>query len=257
MKSIVKFFLNLIPRPILISLSPILSKVLSLYLVGNNVECYVCEKKFRKFLPYGYGTPRENVLCPNCLSLERHRLIWYYINNHSDLLTGNYKLLHIAPEQCFYKRFKSMPNLDYVTADLESPLAEVKMDIQAMPFEDNSFDVVLCNHVLEHIPDDKLAMREILRVLKPGGWSILQVPMKQGAETTFEDPSITDPKERAKHFGQYDHLRLYGKNYGIILQNEGFEVEVLNIQKTIGESLSNKYRFMDGELLYIGKKPNK
>lgn len=224
-------------------------------LSGDNVECFVCEKKFRKFAPYGYGTPRENVLCPNCFSLERHRLIWYYLNNHSNLLTEPNKLLHIAPEQCFYKKFKALPNLEYVTADLESPLAEVKMDIQAMPFEDNTFDVVLCNHVLEHIPDDKLAMREILRVMKPGAWSILQVPMKPGAKTTFEDASITDPKERAKVFGQYDHLRLYGENYKEVLEAEGFEVEALDIQSEVGPELTEKYRFMIGELLYIGRKP--
>jgi len=228
--------------------------MLSFVLKGNKVECIVCEKKFRKFLPYGYGVTRENVLCPNCLSLERHRLIWYYLNHHTQILTQPTKLLHIAPEQCFYKKFKSLPNLKYVTADLESPLAEVKMDIQAMPFEDNTFDVVLCNHVLEHIPDDKKAMREILRVMKPGGWAILQVPMKAGAETTFEDATITDKKERAIHFGQYDHLRLYGKDYGTVLQSLGFEVEIMNIQQQIGPELTHKYRFMEGELLYIGHK---
>lgn len=255
MKQIVKFFLNLIPRPILIALSPVISKVSSLMLAGNNVECYVCEKSFRKFLPYGYGEPRENVLCPNCLSLERHRLIWYYINNNTDFLTSKSRLLHIAPEQCFYKNFKQMPNIDYVTADLESPLAEVKMDIQDMPFKDNDFDVVLCNHVLEHIPDDKKAMREILRVMKPGAWAILQVPMKSGAATTFEDPTITDPKERAKHFGQYDHMRLYGADYGDVLRSEGFVVEELDIPKQIGAELSEKYRLALNEILYVGRKP--
>jgi SAM-dependent methyltransferase len=169
-------------------------------------------------------------------------------------LSQPHQLLHIAPEQCFYKKFKSLPNLKYVTADLESPLAEIKMDIQAMPFEDNAFDVVLFNHVLEHIPDDKKAMREILRVMKPGGWAILQVPMKAGATTTFEDASITDRKERAIHFGQYDHLRLYGKDYGTVLASQGFEVEKVNIQEQIGPELTHKYRFMEGELLYIGRK---
>jgi SAM-dependent methyltransferase len=223
-------------------------------MAGNKVECIVCEKKFSKFLPYGYGATRENVLCPNCLSLERHRLIWYYLNHHTNLLSQPNHLLHIAPEQCFYKKFKSLPQLKYVTADLESPLAEVKMDIQAMPFADNTFDVVLCNHVLEHIPDDKKAMREILRVMKPNAWAILQVPMKAGAATTFEDATITDRKERALHFGQYDHLRLYGKDYGAVLQSQGFEVEKVDIQKQIGPELTNKYRFMEGEILYIGRK---
>ncbi len=224
-------------------------------LAGNKVECFVCEKSFRKFLPYGYGEPRENVLCPNCLSLERHRLIWYYLNNNTDFLTTNNKLLHIAPEQCFYKNFKQKSNIDYVTADLESPLADVKMDIQDMPFDDNEFDVVLCNHVLEHIPDDKKAMQEILRVMKPGAWAILQVPMKSGAATTFEDSSITDPKERTKVFGQYDHLRLYGADYGDVLRSQGFEVDELDIPKEIGPELSEKYRLALNEILYVGRKP--
>lgn len=255
LKQIVKFFLNLVPRPILIALSPVISKTASLMLMGNKVQCHVCDKKFRKFLPYGYGTPRENVLCPSCLSLERHRLIWYYLNNKSDFFTHEHKLLHIAPEQCFHKKFKQLKNIDYVTADLESPLAEVKMDIQEMPFDDNSFDVVLCNHVLEHIPDDKKAMQEILRVMKPGAWSILQVPMKPGAATTYEDASITDPKERAIHFGQYDHMRLYGADYGDVLRKEGFEVEELDIPKEIGSALTETYRLAPSEILYVAKKP--
>jgi len=254
LKRIFRFFLNLIPRPILIAISPVLSKVFSLLMRGNKVQCYICDRKFRKFLPYGYETSRDNILCPNCLSLERHRLVWYYLNNYTQLKKSQVKLLHIAPEQCFYKRFKKMENIDYVTADLESPLAEVKLDIQDMPFEDDTFDVVFCNHIFEHIPDDKKAMREVLRVMKPGGWAALQVPMLKDAETTFEDDSITDPKERAKQFGQYDHLRLYGKDYGDVLRSQGFVVNELDIPKEIGPVLTEKYRFSTGEILYIGHK---
>ena len=254
MKSLFRFFLNLIPRKILIALSPLMSRVLSLALIGNKVKCYVCERSFRRFLPYGYEISRDNVLCPSCLSLERHRLIWYYINHHTDFFDRPYKLLHMAPEQCFYNRFRQMKNIDYVTADIESPLAAVKLDIQDMPFEDNVFDAVLCNHVFEHIPDDKKAMREVLRVMKPGAWAILQVPQKKGAATTYEDDTITDRSERAKHFGQYDHLRLYGKDYGDVLQNQGFEVEELSIPQEIGAELTEKYRFTPNEVLYIGRK---
>ncbi len=254
MKKIVQFFLNLIPRKILISLSPILSKVLSLFLYGNKVECSVCNKKFRKLLPYGYENPRDNALCPNCLSLERHRLIWYYLNHKTDFFSKKYKLLHIAPEQHFYARFKKLENIEYVTADIESPLADIKLDIQDMPFEDNTFDIVMCNHVFEHVPDDKKAMREVLRVLKPNGWAVLQVPQKEGATTTYEDDSITDIAERRKHFGQYDHLRLYGADYGDVLKSQGFDVKEVNIQAKIGETLSQKYGFPKNELLYIGYK---
>jgi len=254
LKRLVRFFLNLIPRRVLIALSPAFSRILSIALAGNAVQCYVCGKKFRKFLPYGYQISRENVLCPNCLSLERHRLIWYYLNNYTDFFNREYKLLHMAPEQCFHTRFKSMPNIDYVTADIESPLAEVKLDIQDMPFNDNTFDAVLCNHVFEHIPDDKKAMREVLRVMKPGAWAVLQVPQKKGAETTYEDDRITDPAKRAKYFGQYDHLRLYGKDYGDVLRSQGFVVDELKIPSEIGPELTEKYRFSPNEILYIGTK---
>ncbi len=133
-------------------------------------------------------------------------------------------MLHIAPEQPYLKKFKAMKNLDYTTADLESPIADIKMDIREMPFEDNSFDVLFCNHVLEHIDNDKKAMQEILRVLKPNAWAILQVPLDRTLKSTYEDFSITDPKEREKKFGQYDHLRVYGKDYKDKLEDAGFEV---------------------------------
>lgn len=224
-------------------------------LCGNKVECSVCNKKFRKLLPYGYENPRDNALCPNCLSLERHRMIWYYLKNKTDFFTASYKVLHIAPEQHFYARFKKMANLEYVTADMESPLADIKLDVQQMPFEDNSFDVVMCNHVFEHVPNDKKAMREILRVLKPGGWAIMQVPQREGLKETYEDLSITDPKERTKHFGQYDHLRIYGDNYGEILKSQGFDLKEINLQTEIGKELSEKFGFPKNELLYVGFKP--
>lgn len=255
MNALVRFFLNLIPRKFLIALSPLLSRVLTLALRGNRVECLICGKRFRKFLPYGYETSRPNVLCPNCLSLERHRLIWFYLKNRTDFFEREASFLHMAPEQCFYHRFRAMDNLEYVTADLESPLAEVKLDIQHMPFEDNRFDVVFCNHVFEHIPDDKRAMREVLRVMKPGAWAVLQVPQKAGAATTYEDDSVTDAAERARLFGQYDHLRLYGKDYGDVLRGQGFDVEELDIPREIGPELTEKYRLSKNEILYIGRKP--
>lgn len=255
MKQLFRFFLNLIPRPILIRLSPFFSKILSLLLAGNNVACNVCDRTFRKFLPYGYEVSRDNVLCPNCLSLERHRQIAFYLKNYTNFETAELKMLHMAPEQCFYDRFRKMQNIDYVTADLESPLAEVHLDIQDMPFDDSTFDVVFCNHVFEHIPDDAKAMREVLRVMKPGAWAILQVPLKHGHPTTFEDASVTTPEERARVFGQYDHLRLYGENYGDVLREQGFIVEELDIQKEYGPELVERYRFNPRETLYVGKKP--
>ena len=199
--------------------------MLSVFYIGNKKECTVCGRRYRKFLPYGRIVKRENALCPGCLSLERHRLMWLYLKDNTDFFSAKLKVLHVAPEYCFIKRFKALNNLDYTTADLESPLADVKMDIQEIPFGENIFDVVICNHTLEHVGDDLKAMKEFYRVLKPDGWAILNSPINEKRETTYEDPSITDPVEREKHFGQRDHLREYGLDYTDRLAEAGFTVD--------------------------------
>ena len=156
----------------------------------------------------------------------------------------------MAPEQCFLKRFRKL-NHDYITADLYSPIADVKADITKLPFEDDSFDVVFCNHVLEHIPDDTKAMQELYRVMKKGGMGIFQIPQDLNRETTFEDDSITDPKERAKIFGQYDHVRVYGRDYFDKLRSIGFTVDEVNYTEKLSAELSDKYRLMKGEILPV------
>lgn len=251
MKRIFKIFLNLIPRPILIRLSYIVRPVLVLWLKGNKYTDPIDNKSFRKFLPYGYENQRENVLSPSTLSLERHRLLWLYLKNETDFFTAPKKVLHFAPEQAFYKRFRKQKNLDYTTTDLNSPLADVKADICNLPFEDNSFDVILCNHVLEHIPDDTKAMQELYRILKPNGMAVLQIPQDLARETTFEDNSITDKKERAKIFGQYDHVRIYGRDYFDKLRSIGFRVIEEDYTKKISPELVDKYRLAKGEIIPV------
>jgi len=223
-KFLISFFLKYVPRKYLQLFSHVVLRIMAVFYRGNKVECPICESHFRKFLPYG-RTSRSNALCPNCLTLERHRLIWLYLKKRTDFFTAPRKMLHIAPELCFMDRFESLPNLDYITADIESPLAKVKMDIHAIPFEENSFDVIFCNHVLEHVRDDLQAMREMHRVLKPGGWAILQIPFFHPIpDKTFEDATITDPRKREKMFGQNDHVRLYGHDYPARLRSSGFKV---------------------------------
>jgi SAM-dependent methyltransferase len=196
------------------------------FYLGNKVSCPVCGAKYRKFLPYGRFKTRENALCPNCLSLERHRLMWLYLKEKTDFFSARLKVLHVAPEYCFLKRFSGLDNLEYITADLESPLAKVKMDVLDIPFDENTFDVVFCNHTLEHVDDDIRAMKELHRVLKPGGWGIIQSPINPEREETYEDPAITAEKERELHFGQKDHLREYGLDYPKRLEKAGFKVTV-------------------------------
>ncbi len=255
MKKIIKLFLKLIPRPLLIRFSYVIRKPLAFIYKGNNVSCPVCEKKFKKFLPYGYGKAnKDNRLCPYCLSLERHRLLWLYLNEKTDFFSSEKKVLHIAPEQPFIKKFKNLTNIDYTTADLYSPVVDVKTDIRNMIFKDNEFDVVICNHVLEHIDDEQKAMKEILRVMKPGAWAILQVPVDYSLNETFEDPDIKTAKEREKYYGQYDHVRQYGKDYPERLRQAGFKVKEDDFVNSFSEEDIRKYRFDKNEIIYFCEK---
>ena len=253
-KYIFKKGLSLFPRPLLIKVSYLIKPIFAFFLKGNKYTDPIDGKSFRTFLPYGYENQRQNVLAPSTLSLERHRLLWLYLQQETTLFTEPHKLLHFAPEQAFLKRFKKLKNIEYTTTDLESPIADVKADICKLPFKDNSFDFILCNHVLEHIPDDTKAMQELYRVLTVGGIAILQIPQDLNRETTFEDDSITDPKERAKIFGQYDHLRVYGLDYFEKLRGIGFHVEEVDYTKTLSNSQIDKYRLAKGEIIPVCKK---
>lgn len=249
MKSIFKFILNTIPRPVLIRLSYVLKPLLEMVLKGKAYTDPIDGKSFSSFLPYGYGRQRPNVLSPSTLSLERHRLLWIFLKRETSFFTDNLKVLHFAPEQCFLKRFRDLTNLDYTTTDLNSPIADIKADICILPFQDNEFDVILCNHVLEHIPDDTRAMQELYRIMKPGGWGIFQIPQDLSRETTFEDNSITSRKERAKLFGQYDHVRVYGKDYFDKLRSIGFKVKAVDYTNKLSKVEVNTYRLAPGELI--------
>ena len=251
MKKLFKIILNIIPRPLLIRLSYFVRPIFALFLRGKNFTDPIDGKSFRSFLPYGYGKQRDNVLSPSTLSLERHRLLWLYLQHETDFFSDKLKVLHFAPEQAFYKRFRELTNLDYITTDLESPLADVKADICNLPFADNEFDVILCNHVLEHIPDDTKAMQELYRVLKPKGIAILQIPQDLSRETTFEDNTITDKKKRAKIFGQYDHVRIYGRDYFNKLRGIGFTVEEVDYTATLSYKDITKYCLAKGEIIPV------
>lgn len=256
MKKLYKYLLNTLPRPLLIRLSYVFKIFAPIIYKGNKVECPVCEKSFSKFLSYGSEVAhRENVLCPYDLTLERHRLMWLYLKNESDFFTAKQlNVLHIAPEQCFIQLFKKQQNLNYLTGDLESPIADIHFDLHQIPLEDNRFDVVFCNHVMEHVENPIQCMKEIYRVMKPGGWAIMQVPQDMSRATTYEDSSITSPAEREKHFWQKDHVRLFGRDYPQWLEKAGFKVDVYDTKQKFESAVIDKYRLMKDELLYISKK---
>jgi SAM-dependent methyltransferase len=236
-----KFLLNFFPRNWLIKISIWLRPIIKFYFKGNKFIDPIDGSSYRRFLPYGYQNIRLNALCPGTLSLERHRLLWLYLYRETDFLKLPLNVLHIAPEQVFYKKFKSFNHWKYITADLYSPLADIKVDICKLPFEEGYYDLILCNHVLEHIPDDKQAMKELCRVLKKGGTLIAQVPLDDNLDTTFEDSSITDPNERSQIFGQYDHVRIYGKDFFSFLNQAGFKSKGIPYAEKLTEIEIKKY----------------
>ena len=255
-KRLFKWALSLFPRPLMIRISYAVRPILALFLKGKKYTDPIDGRSFRMFLPYGYEQTRDNVLSPSTLSLERHRLLWLFLKQETNFFTAPLRVLHFAPEQAFYKRFKKMPNLDYTTTDLNSPLASFKADICDLTFGSNRFDVILCNHVLEHIPDDQKALSELFRVMAPGGWGVFQVPQDMGRTTTFEDPTVTGVEERKRLFGQYDHVRVYGQDYFEILEKAGFEVEALDYTTRLGDIAVERYRLARGEHIPLVRKPS-
>jgi SAM-dependent methyltransferase len=188
---------------------------------GSARTCPICEGSFRRFLP---SPGREDAICPGCYSAERHRLLWLYLRDETDFFTAPMRVLHIAPENCFQSRFRRLANLDYVTADLEAP-ADVKLDLTASSLAAESFDVIFCLHILEHIPDDATAIAEMCRMIRPGGFVVVDVPLDDRDET-FE-PVTDDPTERYRLLGQRDHVRFYGRaDLRRRLASGGFDVSV-------------------------------
>jgi len=255
MKRLISFIIRKVPRKYLQLVSKPALKIAGIFLRGSNVTCPIINRSYRKFLPYGRINPRPNALCPDSLSLERHRLLWLYLKEETNFFDEKLHFLHIAPEQCFMKRFEQQHGKGYITGDLESPLAKVKMDVHQIPFDDNEFNAAMCNHVMEHVESDLRAMQEIYRVLKRGGWAIMQVPFFSPVpDETFEDTSIQSPEAREKAFGQSDHVRLYGKDYPDRIRKAGFEVIEDDYIHKIPSDLVERYALPKNEIIYFCKK---
>lgn len=225
---------------------------------SKDYYCIICEQEFDEFQDFG-SPVRKNVLCSQCKSVERHRLLWMFWKEKTNLFSSfrPLKVLHFAPESRFHLYFSQLKTLDYHACDINLDKYKsweigtvTKADITDIPFSDDYFDVILCNHVLEHIPDDHKAMTELFRVLKPGGWSTLQVPIKYSLDETYEDFSINTPEGRAKAFGQHDHVRWYGKDYPQRLKKSGFKVDENDYINTFTDSEQKRLGLAANGLIY-------
>lgn len=254
MQSLIKLFLNIFSRGFLIRISFFVKPILKILMYGSKYTDPIDGNTFRAFLPYGYNKIRNNVLSPSTYSLERHRLLWLYLKNETSFFKAKLKVLHFAPESALMNQFKKLKNLSYDTIDLNSPIADIKADICDLPFLDNSYDFILCNHVLEHIVDDNKAIRELYRVLKKNGIGIFQVPIDYNRDTTFEDFSVTNKKERNKLFGQYDHVRIYGLDFFDRLQKAGFSVERCEYTSKLSKEDIIKFCLPKKEIIPICRK---
>lgn len=218
---------------------------------GLRFGCPCCGGRLRKFVEIY----KNQFRCPRCGSFERQRLLYLYLKNRTNFFTDNLKILHVGASPFLQREWKKLRNLDYISADLSFPTAMVKMDITDISLPDNQFDCIICYHVLEHIRDDQKAMKELFRVLKPGGWAILQSCQDPNLDKTIEDPNIISPEDRFRLFGWYDHLRRYGKDYKDKLENAGFVVKPDDYVGKLDDDLIKKYRLEKNELVYLCTKP--
>jgi predicted SAM-dependent methyltransferase len=242
----VRITTRLVPTP----LRPVVRRVyLRARYHGDALECPCCGARFGRFREHGDGA-----ICPNCNLLARHRAIWLWLRDRTNLFTDELRVLHFAPEEVLQDRLRRLPNLDYTSADLRSPLAMMHFDITDIPFEDDSVDVILCSHVLEHVPDDRRAMAEMIRVLKPGGWALALVPIDPHRNATHEDPTVAAPEDREREFGQADHVRLYGMDYPQRLEEEGFAVAVDDYIQTLDAATTARHA-LGQHVMIVGKKP--
>jgi len=240
-----------------------------LYYFGFRYRCPLCHSQLRRFLPYGLniqvlndndvigGGFRKHALCPVCGSLDRERLLYLYLLHKTNVFVSNLRLLHIAPEALITDILCLRENVSYLTADISSKSVMIRMDVLDIQFPDNSFDAIICNHVLEHIIDDGKALSELYRILKPEGWAILQVPISLTLEKTLEDFAITSFSGREEAFGQGDHVRIYGRDYERRLSRAGFIVDVFSWSaeaENFGNSL-NLFGLNAKESLYSVRKP--
>jgi SAM-dependent methyltransferase len=176
--------------------------------------------------------------------------MWLYMRDETDLNKAQLRIMHSAPEPQIQRHLAGFNNLKYTSVDIDSPLADTRVDLTALPMADDSFDVLICNHVLEHIPDDRKAMSELHRVLRPGGWSIISVPIDVKRESTYEDASVVTEEDRLREFGQADHVRIYGRDFSTRLKDSGFDVEELRFIDRFSSEEVQRYGLSHEDVIY-------
>jgi len=219
---------------------------------GNERECPLCGAHYSRFGKGGVEK-RDDAQCMNCGSLERHRFLWLYLLSEYNIAQQkNLSVLHFAPEKYLEYKLRKLSR-QFITADLEGNKVDLRIDITDTPFNDHSFDLILCSHVLEHVNNDRKALSELLRILKADGKALIIIPVER--ETTFEDPSVTEPEERLKIFGQRDHVRIYGADFINRLIESGFKVKTYLPKDIFSEDEQIKYGIkIESDRLYICSK---
>lgn len=232
--------------------------------LGHRLECPFCGWHFRRFRPAGFhyrvivekqvigGHWHRDNVCPRCMSNARERLAYLYLQERTSVFQQPSLLLHVAPEPQLAAVLKRAPKIRYVSADLFEAGVMSRFDVQQMPFRDETFDVVVCNHVMEHVGDDAVAMREVRRILKPGGWAMLQVPIALALDRTIEDPEARTDQERIDRFGQEDHVRLYSRpDYIGRLRAAGFAVTADDYAQSLGSEKVARFGLVQEEEVFI------
>ncbi|MDJ0849300.1 MAG: class I SAM-dependent methyltransferase [Myxococcota bacterium] len=229
--------------------------------LGWRRYCPVCDSRCRAFLA-DPRTGRPDAGCPVCDSRERHRSIWPFLMGRTPLPSAELRVLHVAPEPGFELRLRRFPLLDYVTCDLSREDVDFREDLTKLSFADGRFDFVICNHVLEHVADDAAAMREMFRVLSPGGFAEISVPGPSASlghparlEATIEDPSVTTPEERRRRYGHPGHVRQYGSDLAERLRSAGFEVQVTSFGPELSPGERQRLGIPPSYPIYWCRKP--
>lgn len=227
----------------------------AVFYAGNRYICPCCGSKLRAFT-HGGASFRVRPLgyCPRCNAKARHRRLWLFLEQNTNLFTDQVRLLHVSPSYGLSRGLRSMPNIRYTgVANRERWNISARMELAAASFPDDTFDAAICNHVLEHIEDDRAAIRELYRVLKPGGWAAVSVPIHLD-QKTYEDPGITSPQERERAFGETVHVRYYGFDFADRLKEPGFQVR-LYPGKDVDEPSRRRYGLRDDENIFMCGKP--